>query len=61
MVARHFTDSIRNVWSWAIVNVVVDPGGTPKAVFRSPLTTLQTSPEIRDALINGEKTMKIDV
>lgn len=61
MVARHFTDSIRNVWSWAVVNVVVDPGGTPKAVFRSPLTTLQTSTEIRDALINDEKIMKNEV
>ena len=55
MVARHLTDSIRNVWSWAGVNVVVAPGGTPRAVFRRPLTVLQISAGIRSALIYDGK------
>jgi hypothetical protein len=55
MVARHLTDSIRNVWSWAGVNVVVAPGGTPRAVFKRPLTVLQISAGIRSALIYDGK------
>jgi hypothetical protein len=55
MVARHLTDSIRNVWSWAGVNVVVTPGVTPRAVFSRPLTVLQISAGIRSALIYDGK------
>jgi hypothetical protein len=61
MVARHLTDSIRNVWSWAGVNVVVAPGGTPRAVFRRPLTVLQISAGIRSALIYGGKKERYNI
>lgn len=56
---KHFTDSTRNVISWAADNVVEDPGGTPEAVFRRPLTTLQISDSINKALIHFIKKLEV--
>lgn len=48
IVTKHFTDSNRNVKSCTGVNVVVEPGGGPRAVFRRPFTVLQTSDGINN-------------